>query len=347
VQPALLKTTVVGSYPQPDTLIDRTVLHTHLVPRARAQGLWRGDDSARNAAIREATLNAIRDMEAAGLDVVTDGEIARESYSNHFALSLSGIDAEQPALITSITGHEVRVPRVVRPIRHQGPVEHEWACFLRASTRRVTKLTLPGPFTLAQQVKDEFYRDPDALTLDFARALNEEAKLLETTGIDVLQLDEPWLRNDPIGARRIAVPAINRAFEGIKIRKAVHLCFGYAFLRPEKDFRTYDFLTELAASSVDEISIEAAQPRLDLEVLAQLAPKDVAVGVLDLSTQGAESADIVAARIRASLRWLPAERMLIAPDCGLKYMTRDVAFARLSAMVVAARRVRKELGEGI
>lgn len=343
-QRELLRTTVVGSYPQPDWLINKDILRSQLVPRVRQESLWRVEQELRAEAIRDATLVAIRDMESAGIDVVTDGETARESYSNHFLSALEGVDDVRPATIVSRTGHTTRVPRVVGAIRHRQAAEEGAARFLREQTQHLAKVTLPGPFTLAQQAKDEHYHDLEAMAFDFAVALNSEARLLQETGIDVIQLDEPWLRNDPDGARRFAIRVLNRAFEGLRVRTAVHTCFGYAFLRPGQKSRGYEFLTELGDCVAEEISIEAAQPRLDPGVLRELSGKSIALGVLDHSTPEPELPDVVAARIRAALAYLPPQRLLPAPDCGMKYMTRAVAFTRLKNLAAAAALVRSELG---
>lgn len=340
----LLRTTVVGSYPQPDWLLDKGLLRGRLVPRVRAENLWRVPPELREEAVRDAATLAILDMEAAGIDVITDGEVARESYSNHFLGSLEGVDTLRAATLRGSSGHEHQVPRIVGPIRHVRMAEERHARFLRERTRRIAKVTLPGPFTLAQQAKDEHYGDAEAMALDFAAALNEEALGLEATGIDVIQLDEPWLRNDPEAARRYAVPVLNRALQGLTVRTALHTCFGYAFLRPGQKSRRYAFLAELAACIADEISIEAAQPRLDLGVLADLSGKDIALGVLDHSAPETESVDEIAARIRAGLAYVSPERLLPAPDCGMKYMARAAAFARLRALSEAAAAVRRELG---
>lgn len=343
-QSGLLRTTVVGSYPQPGWLIDKALLRGQRVPRVSAEELWRIAPADRNEALRDATVLAIRDMERAGIDIVTDGEICRESYTNHFSASLAGLDGTRPAIIRNRAGRDVRVLRVVGPIRHQAPVELEWAQFLRAQTRRTTKVTLPGPFTLAQQVKDEYYRDDATLALEFAAAVNAEAQLLQETGVDVIQFDEPWLRNDPAAARRYGVQALDRAIQGIRVRTAVHVCFGYAFLRPGQKPSVYEFLAELSACKVDEISLEAAQPDLGLGVLADLSNKSIALGVLNHSTPDAEPVEVVAQRIRAALRYVTPERLLPAPDCGMKYMTREVAYARLANLSAAAALVRQELG---
>jgi 5-methyltetrahydropteroyltriglutamate--homocysteine methyltransferase len=340
---AILRTTVVGSYPQPDWLVDKSALRSQLVPRVRAERLWRAPAEVRAEAIQDATLLAIRAMEAAGIDVITDGETSRESYSNHFVAALDGIDCENPATIMSRVGNATLVPRVVGPIRHTRAVEVESAKFLRAQTNRRTKITLPGPFTLSQLTKDEHYHDAAAMAFDFAIALNEEARALQAVGIDVIQLDEPWLRNDPAAARRYGVPTINRALQGLSIRTAVHICFGYAFLQRGQKSRVYEYLAELSDALADEISIEAAQPGLDLGVLADLSAKTIALGVLDHSTREVEPVEVVAQRIRAGLAYLPPDRLMPAPDCGMKYMTREVAFGRLSSLSEAAARVRREL----
>jgi 5-methyltetrahydropteroyltriglutamate--homocysteine methyltransferase len=340
-----LKTTVVGSYPQPDWLVDKAMLRSQLVPRVRTEALWRVTPALRAEALQDATLLAIRDMETAGIDVITDGEIGRESYSNHFALSLDGIDVDNPATIINRIGRETRVPRVVGPVRHRINVEGESARFLRRNTRRQTKITLPGPFTLAQQTKDEHYHDPEALAMAFAAAVNTEARALQDCGIDVIQLDEPWLRNDPAAARSFALKALERALDGLTVRTALHLCFGYAFLAPGKKPRAYEFLAELADSRLDEISIEAAQPDLDLGVLRELRDKTIVLGVVNLSSPDVEPVETIATRIRAGLVYVSPERLMPAPDCGMKYLSRSQAFGRLKNMVEAAALVRREIAQ--
>jgi 5-methyltetrahydropteroyltriglutamate--homocysteine methyltransferase len=281
-------------------------------------------------------------MERAGIDTITDGEMRRESYSNRFATALDGIDAEHPATITTRSGDRV-VPRVVGPVRWRGPVEVRDVEFLRAHTDRTIKITLPGPFTMAQQAANEAYHDVDELVMDFAAAVNAEAHALQAAGADVIQLDEPWLRNDPQAARRIAVRAIDRALDGLSVTTAVHLCFGYAALVRDKSANRYDFLGELSDSIADQVSVEAAQPRLDLGQLSELSPKVVVLGVLDLGDPEVESAAVVAERIRAALAHVPADRLVPAPDCGMKYLPRAVAFGKLQALAAGAERVRSEL----
>jgi len=339
-----LSSTVVGSYPQPAWLIDRDALGSHSVPRVRVSQAWRIPEAYLQEAQDDATLVAIRDMERAGIDTITDGEIRRESYSNRFATALEGIDAEHPATIYPGPRGEPRsVPRIVGPVRWREPVEARDVEFLRANTDRVTKITLPGPFTMAQQAANEAYDDPDELVMDLAAAVNAEARALERAGADVIQLDEPWLRNNPEAARRIAVRAIDRALEGLTATTAVHLCFGYAALVADKSANRYDFLGELSDCVAEQISVEAAQPKLDLGQLSELGPKVIALGVLDLGDPEVESADIVAARIRAALAHVPAERLMPAPDCGMKYLSRRVAFAKLRALSAGTARVRGEL----
>jgi 5-methyltetrahydropteroyltriglutamate--homocysteine methyltransferase len=341
--PQPLSSTVVGSYPQPEWLIDREALGSHSVPRVRASHAWRVPEAHLQEAQDDATLVAIRDMERAGIDTITDGEMRRESYSNRFATALEGIDAVQPATIHSRGGEARTVPRVVGPVRWRGPVEVRDVEFLRANTDRAIKITLPGPFTMTQQASNEAYDDPDELVMDLAAAVNFEARALERAGADVIQLDEPWFRNDPAAARRIAVRAIDRALAGLSVTTAVHLCFGYAALVGEKSANRYDFLGELSDSVANQISVEAAQPRLDLGQLSDLSPKVVVLGVLDLGDPEAESPQTVAERIRAALAHVPAERLVPAPDCGMKYLPRALAFAKLQALSGGAARVRAEL----
>ena len=338
----LLPTTVVGSYPQPDWLVNRQML-SKSVPRVRMD-IWRVEQQWLEQAQDDATIVAIRDMERAGIDIITDGEIRRESYSNRFATALEGIDMERPGHVKARSGQETPVPRVVARIRRKGSVETRDMQFLRRNTDRAAKITLPGPFTMSQQAANEFYKDEDEMVMDYAVAVNEEARDLEKAGADIIQLDEPWLRNDPDAAKRIAVKAINRALEGLKVPTIVHLCFGYAALVPGETKPTgYSFLPQLADSTADQISIEAAQPKLDLGVLKDLSRKKILLGVLDLSAQKAETPELVAERIRAGLKHLAADKLIPAPDCGMKYLPRDLAFAKLKALSEGAAIVRAEL----
>lgn len=341
----LLPTTVVGSYPQPDWLVDRTML-SKSVPRTRMHEMWRLPAEHLEQAQDDATVVAIRDMERAGIDIVTDGEIRRESYSNRFATALEGVDADNPAMITARTGNtKTAVPRVVGKIRRTAPVELRDMQFLRQNTDHAAKITLPGPFTMSQQAQNEFYKDDEELAMAFAEAVNAEARDLQKAGADVIQLDEPWVRNNPELAKRYAVKAINRALEGITVPTVVHLCFGYAAVVPGSSKPAgYSFLAELDDTVADQISIEAAQPKLDLGVLRDLSSKKIMLGVLDLGNPEIETAAVIADRIRNGLKHVPAERLVVAPDCGMKYMPRHVAFGKLKAMSEAAATVRKEIG---
>src|SRR3954468_19171917 len=339
----LLPTTVVGSYPQPDWLVDKSVLKSQTVPRVRLRAMWRIAEPYLEQAQDDATLIAIRDMERAGIDIITDGEMRRESYSNRFATALDGIDIDNPATVKNRAGVGTMMPRVVGKIRRRGPVELRDMEFLRRSTDRKAKITLPGPFTMTQQVKNEHYGDQEELAMDFAAAVNQEARDLQAAGADVIQLDEPWLRNDPEAAKRFAVKAINRALEGITVPTVVHLCFGYAFLVSNKP-TSYFFLSELGDSIAQQISIEAAQPKIDLGVLRDLSGKTIMLGVINLGDQVVERPEQVATRIRAGLQYVAADRLIPAPDCGMKYLSREVAFGKLKALADGAAIVRKELG---
>src|SRR5260221_964574 len=339
----LLPTTVVGSYPQPEWLVDRAML-SKSVPRTRMHAMWRLPEPYLEEAQDDATIVAIRDMERAGIDVVTDGEIRRESYSNRFATALEGIDIDSPAIIVSRSGQETPVPRVVGPVSRSRPVELRDMEFLRRNTDRAAKITLPGPFTMSQQAKNEFYKDDEELAMAFADAVNAEALDLQKAGADVIQLDEPWVRNNPELAKRYAVKAINRALAGITVPTVVHLCFGYAAVVPGSTKPAgYSFLAELADTSAQQISIEAAQPKLDLGVLKDLSSSKIMLGVLDLGNPEIETAATVADRIRNGLKHVAADRLVVAPDCGMKYMPRYTAFGKLKAMCDAAAMVRKEI----
>jgi 5-methyltetrahydropteroyltriglutamate--homocysteine methyltransferase len=338
----LLPTTVVGSYPQPDWLVNREMLSKG-VPRVR-MNIWRVPEQWLEQAQDDATVLAIRDMEKAGIDIITDGEIRRESYSNRFATALEGIDLAKPGHVNARSGRRTPVPRVVGRIRRTRAVEVRDMKFLRANTDRPAKITLPGPFTMSRQAINEFYKDEDEMVMDYAAAVNAEAKDLAKAGADIIQLDEPWLRQDPDAAKRIAVKAINRALQGINVPTIVHLCFGYAALVPgETKPVGYSFLPQLADSTADQISVEAAQPKLDLGVLTELAPKKILLGVLDLGDMKVETAKRVAERIRRGLKFVPAERLVPAPDCGMKYLPREVAFGKLKALSEGAAIVRREL----
>jgi 5-methyltetrahydropteroyltriglutamate--homocysteine methyltransferase len=340
--PHLLPTTVVGSYPQPDWLVNREML-SKSVPRVRMD-IWRVPEPWLEQAQDDATIVAIRDMERAGIDIITDGEIRRESYSNRFATALEGIDTSNPGEVRARSGHATPVPHVVGKIRRTRAVEVRDMQFLRANTERTAKITLPGPFTMSQQAVNEFYRDEEEMVMDYAAAVNAEARDLEKAGADIIQLDEPWLRNDPDAAKRVAVKAINRALEGLQVPTIVHLCFGYAALVPgETKPVGYSFLPQLADSIANAISIEAAQPKLDLGVLADLAAKQVLLGVIDLNDPVPETAEVVAARIRAGLAYLSADKLVPAPDCGMKYLPRGLAFAKLKALSQGAALVRATL----
>ena len=339
----LLPTTLVGSYPQPDWLIDRKRLTDIVPPRARAPELWRVEASLLEQAKDDATILAIRDQERAGIDIVTDGEIRRESYSNRFATALDGMDSDNPAQVPSRTpGRFQTVPRVVGRIRRKHPVQVRDVTFLRANTDRPIKITIPGPFTMTQQLLDEHYRDEAAVAMDCAAALNEEVKDLFAAGADVVQLDEPFLQAQPEKARRFGVAAINRALQGVRGVTAVHLCFGYAARVKEKP-SGYSFLPELEATTADQISIETAEAKLDCAMLARLPSKTIVLGVIDLQDMTVETPETVAERIRRAMVHVPAERLVIAPDCGMKYLPRDVAFGKLKAMVDGAALVRSGL----
>jgi 5-methyltetrahydropteroyltriglutamate--homocysteine methyltransferase len=338
-----LMTAVVGSYPQPDWLIDRALLTKMMAPRVRVQQVWRIAPELLEQAQDDATIVAIRDQERAGIDVITDGEIRRESYSNKFANALDGIDRERIGEVVGRSGKKIPVPIVSGPIKRRGPVEVRDVKFLRANTDRTIKITLPGPFTMAQQAVDEHYRDERSLALAYAEAVNEEVHDLFAAGADIVQIDEPWLQARAEAARRYGIEAINRALAGVRGTTALHICFGYAALVKDKPTEGYSFLAELEDSAADQISIEAAQPNLDLRVLRALRTKTVLVGVLDLADPEVETAERVAARIRAALEVVPAERLVVTPDCGMKYLPRDVAFGKLCALAQGAALVRAEL----
>ncbi|MBV8733955.1 MAG: cobalamin-independent methionine synthase II family protein [Solirubrobacterales bacterium] len=339
---AILQTTVIGSYPQPDWLIDRERLHSRLPPRVAARELWRIDEPFREQAQDDATALAIHDQEQIGIDVITDGEIRRESYSNRFATALDGVDLENPGTALDRTGHPNPVPRVVGPIRRARPVQKRDVEFLRGLTDRRIRVTVPGPFTMTQQAQNDYYDDLATMALDYAAAVNAELRDAVAAGADIVQIDEPYLQARPDAAREFALPALNCALDGIEAETALHTCFGYAAI-VKKRASGYSFLAELDGCAAEQICLEAAQPRLDLSILEQLPNKQIVLGVLDLGDPEAESPAVVANRIRAALRYLPAERLSVGPDCGMKYLPRELARAKLRALVEGARIVRSEL----
>jgi 5-methyltetrahydropteroyltriglutamate--homocysteine methyltransferase len=344
----LLPTTVVGSYPQPDWLIDRDQLLARLPPRVRATELWRIPEPFLEEAQDDATEVAIRDMERAGIDLITDGEIRRESYSNRFATGLDGVDLDNPGSRPGRSGRVNIVPRVVGPIRRKHPVEVRDLQFLRNHTSLPIKITLPGPFTMTQQAVDDFYGDESRLAMDFAVAVNEEIRDLAAAGADVIQIDEPYLQAGAEAARVYAVRAINRALEGVQVTTVLHTCFGYGLFMKDKPINAgYPFLEDLLETSVDQISIEAAQPNLDLAVLERMRSKTMVVGVLDLGTSEVEAQAVVEHRIRAALGHIQPKRLVLAPDCGMKYLPRRSAFDKLQTLARAAGSVRLELQQHV
>jgi len=340
----LLPTSLVGSYPQPDWLIDRGRLAGRFPPRVRARELWRVAPEFLEQAQRDATLLAIRAQEDAGLDIITDGEIRRESYSNRFATALDGVDVDNPGTALDRSGHPNPVPRVVGPIRRKHPVEVEDVKFLRAHTSRLTKITVPGPFTMSQQAQDDYYGSREALAFGYAEAVNEEIRDLFAAGADIVQLDEPYLQARSAEAQQYGVKVINRALDGVTGTTTLHICFGYAAIIHERP-EGYSFLPELAACDVDQVSIETAQSGLDCSVLSTLDGKTIILGVLDLADPAVESPDVVVERVRRALPFVPASRLVLAPDCGMKYIPRETAFGKLTAMSAAAVRLRAELSD--
>jgi 5-methyltetrahydropteroyltriglutamate--homocysteine methyltransferase len=338
----LLPTSLVGSYPQPDWLIDREKLAGRFPPRIRVRELWRVPPEWLEQAQDDATILAIREQERAGLDIITDGEMRRESYSNRFATALEGVDIDNPGMALDRSGHPNPVPRVVGKIRRKHPVQVRDLQFLRANTTRQVKMTVPGAFTMTQQVQNDYYKSEEALAMDYAAAVNEEIKDLFAAGADVVQMDEPYMQARPEKARQYGVAALQRALDGVTGTTAVHLCFGYAAIIHERP-SGYSFLPELAESDARQISIETAQSSLDCSVLEKLRGKTIILGVLDLSTHQVETPETVAARIRRALPFVAAEQLVVAPDCGLKYLPRDVAFGKMKAMVEGAKLVRSNL----
>ena len=339
----LFPTSLVGSYPQPEWLIDRAKLAGRFPPRVRAKELWRIAPEYLEQAQDDATVLAIRAQEKAGLDIITDGEMRRESYSNRFATALEGVDLDNPGTALDRSGHPNPVPRVAGKIRRKHAVEVRDLQFLKANTDRMVKITVPGAFTMSQQAQNDFYKSEEEMALDYADAVNAEIKDLFAAGADIVQIDEPYMQARPEKARQFGLKAVNRALEGVTGMIALHICFGYAAIIHQRP-HGYSFLPEFADTALKQISIETAQSNLDTSVLAKLSGKTIILGVLDLSDMNIETPDTVAARIRKALPYVPAEKIVVAPDCGLKYLPREVAFGKMKAMVDGAAIMRKELG---
>jgi 5-methyltetrahydropteroyltriglutamate--homocysteine methyltransferase len=337
----LFPTTLVGSYPQPEWLIDREKLAGRFPPRVRARDLWRVDRDFLEEAQNDATLLAIRAQEEAGLDIITDGEIRRESYSNRFATALEGVDIDNPGSALDRSGHPNPVPRIVGRIRRRHAVEVEDLLFLKANTKKQVKITVPGPFTMSQQAQNDFYQSEEEAAMDYAAAVNAEIKDLFAAGADIVQVDEPYMQARPEKARQYGLKALNRALENVSGVTAVHICFGYAAIIHQRP-SGYSFLPELAGCSCQQVSIETAQSRLDCTVLKSLPSKKIMVGCIDLSDMTVETPQKVVERIRNALEHLKPENVIVAPDCGMKYLPRDVAFGKMKAMVEGAKILRKE-----
>jgi 5-methyltetrahydropteroyltriglutamate--homocysteine methyltransferase len=338
----LFPTTLVGSYPQPEWLIDRAKLAGRFPPRVRAKELWRVPEPLLAEAQNDATLLAIRAQEAAGLDIVTDGEIRRESYSNRFATALAGIDLDNPGTALDRSGHPNPVPRIVGKIRRRHPVEVEDLKFLKAHTTRRTKITVAGPFTMSQQAQNDYYKSDEDAAMDYAEAVNGEIKDLFAAGADVVQIDEPYMQARPEKARQYGLIALNRALEGITGTTCVHICFGYAAIIHERP-SGYSFLPELAQCRCNQISIETAQANLDCAVLRELPGKQILLGTIDLSDMNVEQPETVAARIRRALQFVAPDQIIVSTDCGMKYLPREVAFGKLRALVKGAEILRQEV----
>jgi 5-methyltetrahydropteroyltriglutamate--homocysteine methyltransferase len=340
----LFPTTLVGSYPQPDWLIDREKLGKRFPPRLRAQELWRVPEPWLAQAQDDATVLAIRAQEEAGLDIITDGEIRRESYSNRFATALEGVDIDNPGEGLDRSGHPIKLPRIAGKVRRRHPVQVEDLKFLKRHTKKPVKITVPGPFTMSEQAQNVYYKTGEEAALDYAVAVNEEIRDLFAAGADIVQVDEPWMQARPDKARQYGLKALNRALEGVRGTTAVHICFGYAAVIHQKP-SGYSFLPEFAGCTCDQVSIEAAQPKLDCAVLASLANKRIMVGCIDLNDMAIETPQAVVERIKRALPFVAKERVILAPDCGMKYLPREVAEGKVRAMVEAAQILRREFGE--
>ena len=337
----LFPTTLVGSYPQPEWLIDRKKLAERFPPRVRARELWRVEKSLLQEAQDDATLLAIRVQEEAGLDIVTDGEIRRESYSNRFATALEGVDIDNPGTALDRSGHPNPVPRIVGKIRRKHPVEVEDLLFLKKHTKKKTKITVPGPFTMSQQAQNDFYQSEEEAAMDYAVSVNAEIEDLFAAGADIVQIDEPYMQARPERARQYGLKALNRALEGVGGTTAVHICFGYAAIIHQRP-SGYSFLPELAGCSCQQVSIETAQSNLDTAILQKLPGKKIMVGCIDLSDMTVETPKTVVERIKKALKYVKPQDVILAPDCGMKYLPREVADGKMRAMVEGARLLRAQ-----
>jgi 5-methyltetrahydropteroyltriglutamate--homocysteine methyltransferase len=339
----MLTTTIAGSLPKPSWLAKPGVLWAP----------WSLSDASLAEGKRDAVRLALREQEEAGIDIVTDGEQSRQHFVHGFLEAIEGVDFTRRVTIgIRADRYKAEVPTVTSSIARRRPVHADEVKFARAHTTRKLKFTVPGPMTIVDTLADEFYRDRRRLAMEFARVINEEARELVALGLDVLQLDEPAFNVYMDDARSWGIEAIHRAIDGLSCKTAVHICYGYG-IKANVDWkstlgaewRQYEqTFPALAASRIDQVSIECANSKVPLALLGLLRGKDVMVGVIDVATDAIETPAQVAATIRSVLPFVPPERLYPCTNCGMVPLGRDVAMDKLRALAAGAALVRGELG---
>jgi 5-methyltetrahydropteroyltriglutamate--homocysteine methyltransferase len=339
----MLKTTIAGSLPKPGWLA---------APRA-LWAPWRLTGDALDEGKHDAVCLALREQEEAGIDLVTDGEQTRRHFVWGFVEGIEGIDFSRLVTIgIRADRYKAEAPTVVAPVRRRGSIHGEDARFLRASTRRPIKFTMPGPMTVVDTIHDEHYKSRAELGMAVARLINEEARELEALGIDVIQLDEPAFNVYMDEVRDWGIAALDAAVEGLACRTVVHICYGYGIKANVdwkrtlgSEWRQYEQTFPLLAKSrISGVSLECAGSRVPIALMELLGDKDILVGAIDVATEAIETPEQVAAVIRSAMRYVPAERLYPCTNCGMVPLPREVASGKLRALGAGAALVRRELG---
>ncbi len=340
--PRLLQTTIAGSLPKPAWLAEPLALWAP----------WKLDGDALAQGKRDAVRLALFDQEHAGIDIVTDGEQTRRHFVTTFLEGLDGVDFANKKTVRIRNRYDADVPMVVGPVARRHPIYVDDARFLRGETDRKVKYTLPGPMTMVDTLYDGHYKSREKLAWAFAEILNDEARAIEATGVDVIQFDEPAFNVYFDEVRDWGVAALERAAQGLACTTAVHICYGYGIKANNdwkktlgSEWRQYEQTFPLLAKSrIAQVSLECANSHVPIDLIGLLAGKDVLVGAIDVASDVVETPEDVAGTLRAALRFVPAERLYPCTNCGMVPLSRDVARAKLRALAAGAALVRDELG---
>jgi 5-methyltetrahydropteroyltriglutamate--homocysteine methyltransferase len=339
----MLETTIAGSLPKPFWLAKPKMLWAP----------WAQSGEALEDAKRDATLLVLKEQEDAGIDIVSDGEQSRQHFVHGFLERLDGIDFNRKVRIGIRNNrYEADCPTVVSPLKRRGSVHGSEVAIARAHTRRKLKFTLPGPMTIVDTIADAHYGDKVAMAMAFAALLNEEALELQAAGVDVIQFDEPAFNVYMAEVKEWGVEALHRAAQGLTCTTAVHICYGYGIKANTdwkatlgKEWRQYEeTFPVLAASRIDQVSLECANSHVPAELMSLLKGKDVLVGAIDVASDTVETPEEVAATLRHALKFVPAERLFPCTNCGMAPLDRTVARGKLEALAKGAALLRRELG---